>query len=260
MRPDPRGSRGEEILETSAQVVEGRVEATHWWFRGRRALVARCIASAGVPRDALVLDVGSGAGSNLRMLHELGFRRIVGLDRSAAALRFCRARQAADLQRADLTALPFRDASFDLALATDVLEHVHDEARAVSELLRVLRPGGALVATVPAFESLWGLQDDVSHHLRRYRRPEVVDRLTESGFVVRQSFYFNYLLFLPIWVARRLMRWLRVEVESENELNTPLLNALLGGVFALDVRSARWLRPPFGVSILALGQRPLAAR
>ena len=160
-------------METSAQAIEDRVEATHWWFRGRRALVARCIAGLGVPAEARVLDVGSGTGSNLRMLREIGFRRVVGLDLSEAALRCCHAKQLGSVQRADVCALPFRDASFDLVLATDVLEHVRDEARAVAELHRVLRPGGALVATVPAFMGLWGLQDEVSHHLRRYRRPEV---------------------------------------------------------------------------------------
>jgi SAM-dependent methyltransferase len=246
-------------VETSALAIEDRVEATHWWFRGRRALVGRAIAGLGVGPGARVLDVGSGTGSNLRMLRDLGFRRVVGLDRSAAALRQCAAKRLGSVQRADVCALPFRDASFDLVLATDVLEHVRDEARAVAELHRVLRPGGALVATVPAFMGLWGRQDDVSHHLRRYRRAELVRGLAAGGFAVRRSFYFNYLLFAPIWLARRLMRWLRIEVASENELNPPWLDALLGGVFAFDVRSAPVLQPPFGVSILATGQRPAAA-
>jgi SAM-dependent methyltransferase len=184
---------------------------------------------------------------------------VVGLDRSADALRFSRTKQLASVQRADVCALPFRDASFDLVLATDVLEHVRDEARALAEMHRVLRPGGALVATVPAFMALWGRQDEVSHHLRRYRRAELVRGLAAGGFAVRRSFYFNYLLFAPIFAARRLMRWLRIEVDSENEINTPWLDALLGGVFALDVRSAPLVRPPFGVSILAAGQRPGAA-
>jgi SAM-dependent methyltransferase len=246
-------------VETSAQAIEDRVEATHWWFRGRRALVARAIAGLGVAGDARVLDVGSGTGSNLRMLRDLGFRRVVGLDRSAAALRHCASKQLGGVQRADVCALPFRDASFDLVLATDVLEHVRDEARALAEIHRVLRPGGALVATVPAFMALWGRQDDVSHHLRRYRRDELVRGLAAGGFAVRRSFYFNYLLFAPIWLARRLIRWLRIEIASENELNPAWLDALLGGVFALDVRSAPLLRLPFGVSILATGHRPAAA-
>jgi SAM-dependent methyltransferase len=245
-------------VETSAQAIEDRVEATHWWFRGRRALVARAIAGLGITGEARVLDVGSGTGSNLRMLRDLGFRRVVGLDRSAPALRHCLGKQLGSVQRADVCALPFRDASFDLVLATDLLEHVRDESRAVAEMHRVLRPGGALVATVPAFMGLWGRQDDVSHHLRRYRRGDLVRGLAAGGFAVRRSFYFNYLLFAPIWLARRLMQWLRIEVASENQLNTPWLDALLGGVFALDVRSAPLLRPPFGVSILATGRRSAA--
>lgn len=246
-------------METSAQDIEARVEATHWWFRGRRRLLAATLRELGVAPGARALDVGSGTGSNLRLLAELGFSGARGLDPSDTAIRWCREKGLGPVEKGDLCHLPFAGESFDVVLATDVLEHVHDEARAVAELSRVLRPGGLLLVTVPAFRSLWGLQDEVSHHLRRYRREELVTRLCDGGLEVVKSFYFNYLLFAPIWLARRLMDWLRIELESENQVNTPLLNSVLERIFALDVRSAPLLRPAFGASILATARRPLDA-
>ena len=243
-------------METSAQAVEARVEADHWWFRGRRELLAAMIRELEIRPEARTLDVGSGTGANLRLLVELGFERVSGLDRSEEAIRYCGEKALPPVERGDLCDLPFAEADFDLVIATDVLEHVEDEARAVGELRRVLRPGGRLIVTVPAFQTLWGLQDRVSHHQRRYRRRELEARLREGGLEVGRSFYFNYLLFAPIWLARRVLRLLRIELASENEINTSLVNAVLARIFSWDVRSAPRLRPAFGVSILALARRP----
>lgn len=252
----PPRKEEDERLETSAMAVEARVEADHWWFRGRRRLVGRILRDLGVPPGARVLDVGSGTGTNLRLLSELGFSRVVGLDRSEASPRFCRDKRLGEVERGDLCALPFAEGSFDLVLATDVLEHVDAEDRALAEIRRVLCPGGLLLATVPAFRALWGLQDEVSHHRRRYRRGELLARIGACGLEAERCFHFNVLLFAPIWLARQLLRLLRVRVASENEINAPWLNAVLTRLFAFDVDWASRLRPPFGVSLLAVARRP----
>lgn len=241
-------------MERATQAVEAHVERDHWWFCGRRRLVAAMIRAFGIPPSAQVLDVGCGTGSNLRLLVELGFGDVTGLDRSEDAIRWCREKQLPPVERGDLCALPFPEDHFDLVLATDVLEHIDEPDAGVAELRRVLRPGGTLIVTVPAFESLWGLQDDVAHHKRRYRRDELVVQLRAGGFAVARSFHFNFLLFVPIWLARQLIRWLGVEVASENEINTRWLNALLARIFAFDVWAAPRLRPRFGVSILAVAR------
>jgi SAM-dependent methyltransferase len=128
--------------------------------------------------------------------------------------------------------------------------------QAVAEIRRVLRPGGAALITVPAFPSLWGLQDIKSHHYRRYRMAPLVRLLEGAGLVIEQKFHFNYLLFAPIYAARQVINLLDVKLGSENEVNNPALNRLLGLVFRLDVTTAPLLKPPFGVSILALVHRP----
>ncbi len=243
-------------MDVAAYAVEAEVQETHWWFIGRRRLFSREIAALELPEDAPVLDVGTSTGTNLRMLGELAFQRVVGLDRSDEAIRFCAEKRLAIVRRGDVCALPFEDASFELVLATDILEHVADDGLALCEIARVLKPGGRMLITVPAFDSLWGLQDEVAHHLRRYRLPPINSAVEAAGLRVVRCFYFNYLLFVPIWLARQILRMLDLKLASENQLNSPLLNRLLTYVFELDLRTAPWLTPPFGVSIFVLAEKP----
>ncbi len=239
-------------MERSVYAVDAAIEETHWWFRGRRRLFARELLRGGVTARACALDTGTSAGTNLRMLRELGFRDVTGLDISEDAIAFCEAKGLGPVEQGDICAMPFADDSFDLVLATDVIEHVDDDARALREIARVLRPGGTLLLTVPAFTLLWGLQDRVSRHKRRYRLKPLRQQVSVAGLRVQRAYYFNYLLFMPILLARRAIDALGIGLKSEGQVNTPLLNRLLAAIFACDIRTAPFLRPPVGVSILML--------
>jgi len=118
---------------------------------------------------------------------------------------------------------------------------------------RVMRDN--CIITVPAFSLLWGLQDDVSHHKRRYRLPELLEKLNQTNFVPSQYFYFNYLLFLPILATRLIMRMINVKVATEGEINTAWTNRVLAPLFRFDVLTAPRVRPPIGVSALVLATR-----
>jgi SAM-dependent methyltransferase len=242
-------------MDLAAYAVEAEVEETHWWFVGRRRLFGREITGLGLSKDAPVLDVGTSTGTNLRMLAELGYRRVVGLDLSDEAIRFCAEKGLGVVHHGDVCDLPFEDASLDLVLATDIIEHVEDDKLALSEIARVRVPGGSAVITVPAFQSLWGLQDEVSHHLRRYRLPVLRNAVEAAGLRPVRCFHFNYLLFVPIWLARQILRVFNIRAASESQVNTALLNGLLRRVFDLDVWTAPWLATPFGVSIFVLAEK-----
>jgi SAM-dependent methyltransferase len=242
-------------MEPSIHAVEAEVEATHWWFAGRRRLFADLIGRCSVPLDARVLDIGTGTGTNLRLLRDLGFVDRRGLDASDEAIRWCAAKGLGTVEKGDILNLPYGDAGFQLVLATDVLEHVEDDLRAVAEIRRVLAPGGTAIISVPAFESLWGLQDEAAQHKRRYRRRALLEVLRRGGLDCFDCFHFNYLLFGPIWCARQVIRIFRVALQSENQVHSPMLNRLLTPVFAFDVATARTVRPPFGVSIVAVATR-----
>ena len=155
----------------------------------------------------------------------------------------------------DATKLPFADDRFDVVLATDIIEHIDNDSRALHEIHRVLAPSGYTIIAVPAFPSLWGLQDIVAHHKRRYRTENLTEKINLSGLKILRIYYFNYLLFGPIWLARRVIKMLGIKRASEAEFNSNLLNESLFWTFVLDVRTAPLIHPPFGVSILIIAQK-----
>ena len=242
-------------MDSTAYTAEAAIEPDHWWFVGRRLLFADLIKGFDLPLGAEILDVGTGTGTNLRLLRDLGFAHTTGVDRSPEAIRFCADKGLGIVRRGDICQLELPDRRFDLVLATDIIEHVDDDLAALRELRRVMRPGGYLLLTVPAFRLLWGLQDEVSHHKRRYTLRKLLKTLRIAELSPGEHFYFNYLLFLPILVARRLMRILKLRIVSEGEVNTEWLNRMLMSVFRFDVKTAPLLRPPIGVSALVVAMR-----
>ena len=247
MRPD--------AMEISSHSAETEVEADHWWFKGRRKLFGRILRRLGVPRDARILDAGSSSGSNLRLLRDAGYSNFVGLEISADAIAMCKVKGLGPIERGDICAMPFADRSFDFVLATDIIEHVDRDDLALQEMQRVLKPGGYCLVTVPAFHSLWGHEDVKLHHKRRYRLQPLLERVGAAGLAPVERYYFNYLLFLPIWCMRQLARARPASHQNETQF-APFLNVLLAGIFALDTRTAPVLKPAFGVSALVLARRP----
>ena len=239
-------------MDYATYEVETQVEATHWWFVGRRKLFRSIVENIGLAPAAAILDIGTSTGTNLRMLREAGFVNVRGLDLHEEAIRWCADKGLGQVDKGDICNIPSDNNVYDLVLATDIIEHVDDDITALREIARVLKPGGHAIVTVPAFQALWGLQDTVSHHKRRYRKQGLVNKLCQAGFVAEECFYFNYLLFLPIWLARQIIRLLGLKLSSENELNSLFMNKALSLVFSFDIATARKINPVFGVSALAV--------
>lgn len=221
-------------------------EERHWWFRGRRALLwALLWRAGGVPYPARVLDAGCGTGRNLVEFASLG--PATGVDPAAEAVAACRDRGLEDVHEAPLEVLPFAGGSFDLLLATDVIEHVDDDRAALAELCRVAAPGALLLVTVPAHPRLWSAHDVELHHRRRYRRRELLERVREAGWEPVVVTWWNAFLLAPIALARLLGR----DSTTPAGLDRPL--AALLAVEARLVRGGTDL--PAGVS-LAIAAKP----
>lgn len=225
---------------------------THWWFDGRRHLFRQIIDSLDKRKISRILDIGISSGTNLELLDALRLGFVVGIDKSVTAINICSQQGFKGLCRGSVTSLPYADSTYDLILATDILEHVAEDEKALKEINRVLKPQGTLLVTVPCFQALWGLQDDVSHHVRRYSLREISGLIENEGLQIEEHFYFNFLLFVPIYIARRVLKYLPFQPESENQINSPLINRVLTCLFKIDVQIARRWHPPFGVSALVL--------
>ncbi|WP_327590606.1 class I SAM-dependent methyltransferase [Nonomuraea sp. NBC_00507] len=220
------------------------VEDRHWWYRERRAILARELRRLGMPGRAL--DVGAAGGGNTRVLVRHGWDALIA-DYSETAVGLARERGLSAIH-ADACDLPLPDESFDLVLAFDVLEHIEDDGTAARELTRVLKPGGTALITVPCDMALWSAHDVASGHVRRYSRESLCALLTEQDLALDRVWSWNVLL-RPV-VARR-----RKHTSGSDVMEMPFLVNL--GLTAVIV-AERYMpvKSLPGVSLIARAHRP----
>ena len=232
-------------------------EERQWWYAGMRGLSFALLSGHWPPPSAngspRILDAGCGTGNNLRHLAEWG--RPVGVDLSDEALRFCRERGVA-AAGGSLMALPFPDAAFDLVTSFDVIYHqwVTDDAAAVREMARVLRPGGLLLVRVPALRALWGAHDEAVLSRHRYTRGELRALLEAQGLHLLRLTYGNSLL-LPLVAARRTLDRLSGRHGSDVGFLPGPLEWAFRSVLALEAAVVRRASFPLGTSLFALARK-----
>ena len=190
-------------------------EDWYWWHRARRRIIDRLLQRALGEGDATrrILDVGAGTGATSQALRKYG--RVMAVDLSTEATIVAR-RRGLDVARMDAGNLAFPDASFDVVVVLDVIEHLEDDAAAVRELRRVLKPGGVLLATVPAYKWLWSSHDVANHHFRRYRQSELRRLLRGGDFHVEVCSYVMMSMLIPA-AAYRLLEHLPGRKVADDE-------------------------------------------
>jgi ubiquinone/menaquinone biosynthesis C-methylase UbiE len=129
-----------------------------------------------------VLNIGAGQGSFTRALEEREFK-VVSTDVSPAAVEVLASRVRGDVMQADMTELPFGNAHFDAVVAGEVLEHIDDDTKALTEATRVLRSGGVVAISVPAHPEWFGPSDRWAGHVRRYSRDRLAEVIVKAGLV-----------------------------------------------------------------------------
>ncbi len=260
-----RSNLARRTVESSLYDEYVRIEDTHWWFRGRRKIIATVLRPYLRP-PARIIDVGSGGGAVAQALMQFGSVTACDIDVRCAASVARRPGMAFAYGTAE--AIPFADGSFDLVTAFDVLEHLDDDVRALREMARVARPGGLIAVTVPAYRWMWGRQDEVSHHRRRYSGRSLRHAITAAGLVTRRLTAFNTILF-PGIAALRITRRLAQRLAGGGQ--TPDLaglksdfsmtkagpfNDLLAATFSAEAAVLGLVDLPVGVSFLAIAEHP----
>jgi SAM-dependent methyltransferase len=234
-----------------------KLDSSHWWFTARRrildGLIERVVKP---PKGARILELGAGTGHNLAMLSRFGTVEASELDPGARALASERlGRPVIEAALPDLGMFP--EAGYDLIALLDVLEHVPDDKATLAAILGRLKPGGALLLTVPANPWMWSAHDVVHHHHRRYRKEEIEAMARNSGFEIQLLSPFNSLLF-PAIAAARFVGKLRRDESSDDAMPPAPVNRLLDGIFGLERSLIGRLPLPFGVSLVAVLRRPNA--
>ena len=236
------------------------LEDKHWWFVGRQKL-ALTLIDEWIPLNpnAHILDVGCGTGGNVNALSRYG--KAVGVDISPIALAFARRRRLPYLLQGSGLTLPYTNATFDLVTIFDVLYHrwITDDAQALQEFYRVLKPGGWLLITDSALPILWSTHDEVYFARQRYTLKDLRQKLEAAGFNQQVGSYANFLLLPAFLFARLTIDWLPLANNIDAQGTFPdWFNKLLTHVRGLE---ARWMRRggtlPVGSSLICLARKPI---
>jgi SAM-dependent methyltransferase len=231
------------------------IQEQHWWYAARRTIlecVLQRVIEVGVP-DGKFYDLGCGVGANLPVLEKFG--PTIGVDLSPEAIEFCHRRGRTNVALANLNVLEvLPDNSGSVAMLADVVEHLDDPLPCLEAAHRALKPGGALVVTVPAYMFLWGPSDIVAHHKRRYTAVEL-RRLLEPLFEIEHITYFNTLLFGLIAAGRFGEMLLRRRGDDGAKLPPALVNTVLETIFRAEASVVPRRNLPFGVSLLGVARK-----
>ncbi|MFA5401192.1 MAG: class I SAM-dependent methyltransferase [Dehalococcoidia bacterium] len=251
-----------DSFNTTAFKFLFEMEQKHFWHVGRKEIILDVIRrSITCPEKIRMLEIGCGNGNVLEFLRQNNINA-EGCDLFLEGLKFCRQRSGSvPLYRIDVLALPFK-AEYEAVGLFDVLEHIEDDVKALCEIHRALRPGGYLILTVPAYQSLWSRHDDTSHHIRRYSKKALMAKLEHSGFSVSRVTFFMFFLFPLLASIRLISRIFNFDKNKNKGINgsleyktIPVINDIFLALLRLEKYLIRNMDLPFGVSLIAVVRR-----
>lgn len=226
----------------------------HWWWRARESIILSELNRLSLKSPVKVLDVGCGNGLFLPALAKWSGGEVYGIETDTSLLtEDCPYRR-------NIYTDPFGEGRydrmrghFDLVTALDVIEHVEDDASFVTHMIDLLKPGGCLLVTVPAFQSLWDYHDDINQHYRRYTSLSLSRVLASQGEVFRIRYLFPS-LFAAKWLVARVNRHRRNRI-SQASVPASLVTAVVTTWLRIEDPLTRLLKVPFGTSVLAMTRK-----
>lgn len=235
-----------------------QVEKKQWWFVSRRDIIlGQALSILKDKPDSQILEIGCSSGLLTISLEEKGLN-VTAIDISPKAVSRAQALGCKNVQVLNGGELLFPDNSFDLIIASDVLEHIEDDANAVRNWKKLLKPGGYAIVYVPAFSFLWSKFDEINCHFKRYRLVELENLFKTNGLSIKRASYWNFSLFLPVYFIRKLSKLLgETEQSASSQINLPSkpINSLLLFLLKLEKFWLLKLKFPFGISCFVISQK-----
>ncbi len=229
------------------------LESTHFWFKCRRDFIVSIVKNL-YKSGGHVLDVGCASGHLLEALQALPGAVSVGIDVSEEAKRICDAK-GFKMHLADVTNEMDMWYTFDCIIASDVLEHILDDEKAVLNFENMLTKNGRLIIFVPAFNFLWSYHDIQNKHCRRYSKKQLEDILKRAGFIIERSSYWNSFLFFPVLLLRVLKKIIGKKSDDLSPLPR-LLNTFFGKILALEnLLLLKGVNLPIGLSVFCIARK-----
>ena len=240
-------------MESKLHDTYRAIEQDHWWFVGRRKILLNVLEKY-LGNKSSILDVGCNTGVLVDILQKKGYNAS-GTDISKEAIIHGKTRGVRNLFVAEANREPFANNTFDCVLALDVLEHIDNDKEALREWKRLLKPGGLLVIKVPAYMWLWGIQDAMAHHKRRYTAGSLLDVVGLHYTSILRVSYFNFILFIPIALSRFAQKWFYPKRTSDFDLNNAFINTIFTSIFLFEAKLLKFVNFPFGVSLLLIARK-----
>lgn len=229
-----------------------KTEANHWWYVGRRAILADLIKSLNLPINSKILEVGCGTGGNLKMLSEFGEVSAFEMDSAALAIATEKTNHFFDLRSGSCPyGIPNFDHNFDLICIFDVLEHIEEDSKTLVFLRKLLAKNGRILMTVPAYQWLYGPHDVMLHHVRRYSKIDLQKKIESAELHAVKISYFNTILFPIIAFVRLKDKFLARGVSGTN-VPPECLNKIFIFVFSAERFILKYLNFIFGASLTCL--------
>jgi SAM-dependent methyltransferase len=248
----------DNLFDPSTYKEYAKTEVRNFWYISRAKLCIIMINKY-LNNGGCFLEVGCGTGYILHIINQrLPKLKLYGADIYAEGFEFVKKRLQGNviLLQIDAENVPFKH-HFDLIGAFDVLEHVEDEGKILSEVYKALKPGGLLMLAAPQYMSLWSMWDEINCHKRRYARGQLA-MITESvGFVIERETSFVFFL-LPFIYLKRLFGRNKKSLRptEENEINF-FLNKIFSVVMFFErILIGFGFSLPFGSSVFIMARKP----
>lgn len=230
------------------------IETEHFWFKSRRSYIRDLLKQT--PKDAKILDIGCSSGVLLNELIEDGFKKekLYGIDVSEKAIANAKDNGLTHVYVMDAQEITLKE-KFDIIIASDCLEHLQQDEKALQNWYNLLAQGGQIMIFVPAFMSLWSQHDEVNLHYRRYTLSQLKSKVQAAGFKIDKASYWNFSLFTPVYLSRKISGLFKLKKKTGDLSGVPTANGLLYNLINLENKLLRKVSFPFGVSTFCIAKK-----